>query len=204
MPTLAVIYARVSTKDQSVDMQLADLRRYAKGREWEVTGEFVDQASGATTSRPEFDTMMGGLRKRDADVLLCWKFDRVGRSTTHLLSILEELRSLNVGFCSMTEGIDTTAHMGKMVFTFLAAIAEFERSLIQERVRAGIQNARERGVKFGRPRVGFDQALAVEMRRQGHSIRDIARAVGASPATVCRALRSLQTAFHKSEHPSAP
>ena len=192
-----VLYARVSTREQSADMQLAELRRFAQARGWQVVGQFVDQASGATTSRPEFDRMMQVLRRRGADVLLCWKFDRIGRSTSHLLGVLEELRALNVGFCSMTEGVDTTTPTGKMVFTFLAALAEFERSLIRERVQAGIQNAKERGVRFGRPRVGFDAARAAEMRTQGSSIREIARAVGVSPATVCRALRSLQTAFHK-------
>ena len=193
----AVLYGRVSTKDQNPAMQLSELMRFAQARGWQVVGQFVDQASGATTSRPQFDEMLALLRRRGADVLLCWKFDRIGRSTSHLLSVLEELRALDVGFCSMTEGVDTTTPTGKMVFTFLAALAEFERSLIRERVQAGIQNAKERGVRFGRPRVGFDAARAAEMRTQGSSIREIARAVGVSPATVCRSLRSLQTAFHK-------
>ena len=138
--------------------------------------------------------MMKLLRRRDADVLLCWKYDRVGRSTTHLLNILEELRALNVGFCSTTEGVDTTTPAGKMVFIFLAGIAEFERGLIRERVMAGIQHARARGVRFGRPRVGFDTAAAVRMRQQGISIREVARIVGVSPATVFRVLKALEEA----------
>jgi len=201
-PTVA-IYARVSTREQSADMQLADLRRFAQARGWKVAGEFVDSGvSGATTSRPEFDRMTAALRRREADALLCWRFDRVGRSTMHLLAVLEELRSLGVGFVSVTEGIDTTTPAGKMVFTFLAAIAEFERGLIRERVSAGVASARERGVRFGRPRVGFDAARAVAMRQSGSSIREIARAVKTSPATVCRALGSLRTAFHKSAAPT--
>jgi DNA invertase Pin-like site-specific DNA recombinase len=192
-PIKAVLYARVSTHDQSVDMQVAELRRFAPARGWEVVGEFVDKGiSGAKTSRPEFDRMMKVLRRRDADVLLCWKYDRVGRSTTHLLSVLEELRVLNVGFCSMTEGVDTTTPAGKMVFTFLAGIAEFERGLTRERVLAGIQNARTRGVRFGRPRVGFDIAAAVAMRKQGMSVREVAKTVGVSPATLFRVLRALE------------
>ena len=191
-PLRVVLYARVSTHDQSADMQVAELRRFAPARGREVVGEFVDKGvSGARTSRPEFDRMMKVLRRRDADVLLCWKYDRVGRSTSHLLSILEELRSLNVGFCSMTEGVDTTTPAGKMVFTFLAGIAEFERGLTRERILAGIQNARARGVRFGRPRVGFDIAAALAMRKEGKSIREVARSVGVSPATLFRVLRAL-------------
>ena len=197
-PLRIVLYARVSTRDQSADMQIGELRRFAEARGWEVVDEFVDAGvSGATTSRPEFDRMMDQLRRREAGALLCWRFDRIGRSTSHLLGVLEELRSLNVGFISITEAIDTTTSVGRMVFTFLAALAEFERSLIQERVAAGIRNAKERGVRFGRPRAGFDAARALEMRRQGSSLRAIAKAVGVSTATVCRALRSLQEAFHK-------
>jgi len=174
-------------------MQLVELRRFAEARVWKVVGEFADKGiSGARTSRPEFDRMMKMLRRRDADVLLCWKYDRVGRSTSHLLSILEELRALNVGFCSMTEGVDTTTPAGKMVFTFLAGIAEFERGLTRERVLAGIQNARARGVRFGRPRVGFDIAAAVVFRKQGMSMREVARTVGVSPATVFRVLKALE------------
>ena len=192
-PHRVVPYARVSTHDQSVDMQLVELKRFAEARGWKVVGEFADKGiSGAKTSRPEFDRMMKLLRRRDADVLLCWKYDRVGRSTSHLLSILEELRALNVGFCSMTEGVDTTTPAGKMVFTFLAGIAEFERGLTRERVLARIQNARARGVRFGRPRVGFDIAAAVAFRRQGMSVREAAKSVGVSPATLFRVLRALE------------
>jgi DNA invertase Pin-like site-specific DNA recombinase len=192
-PLRVVLYGRVSTHDQSVDMQLVELRRFAQARGWKAVDEFADKGiSGAKTSRPEFDRMMKLLRRRDADVLLCWKYDRVGRSTSHLLSILEELRALNIGFCSMTEGVDTTTPAGKMVFTFLAGIAEFERGLTRERVLAGIQNARARGVRFGRPRVGFDIAAAVRMRKQGMSVREVARTVGVSPATVFRVLRALE------------
>ena len=188
-----VLYARVSTHDQSADMQIAELRRFAPARGWEVVGEFVDKGvSGATTSRPEFDRMMKLIRRRGADVLLCWKYDRVGRSTTHLLGILEELRSLNVGFCSMTEGVDTTTPAGKMVFTFLAGIAEFERGLTRERIMAGIQNARARGVRFGRPRVGFDIGAALALRKDGRSIREVAKSVGVSAATLFRVLRGIE------------
>ncbi len=109
-----------------------------------------------------------------------------------LFSILEELRALNAGFCSMTEGVDTTTPAGKMVFTFLAEIAEFERGLTRERVLARIQNARARGVRFGRPRVGFDIAAAVAMRKQGMSVREVARTVGVSTATLFRVLRALE------------
>lgn len=194
-PLRVVLYARVSTHDQSADMQVVELRRFAEARGWKVAGEFTDKGiSGSRTSRPEFDKVMKLLRRRDADVLLCWKYDRVGRSTTHLLNILEELRALNVGFCSTTEGVDTTTPAGKMVFTFLAGIAEFERGLIRERVMAGIQNARARGVRFGRPRVGFDTAAAVRMRKQGLSVREIAKAVSVSPATVFRVLKGLEQA----------
>jgi len=191
----AAIYARVSTRDQSPEMQVQDLRRFAGARGWEIIGEYVDQASGATTSRPEFDRMMEAIRRREADVLLCWKFDRVGRSVAHLLGVLEELRALGVGFVSMTEGIDTTTPTGRMIFTFLAALAEFERALIRERVLAGVQAAKARGVKFGRPRKGIDAAEALRLRREGYSYSQIARRLHVSRSLAFRTVKTLSEAL---------
>jgi DNA invertase Pin-like site-specific DNA recombinase len=180
-------------------MQLVELRRFAQARQWQILGEFVDTISGVTTSRPEFDKMMELLRRRKADVLLCWKFDRIGRSTEHLLQILNELRSLNVGFCSVTEGVDTTTSVGKLVFTFLAGVAEFERNLVRERVRAGMRAAKERGRRIGRPPLSreiVEKILA--LRASGLTLGQIALRTGrrrSSAAGVCR--RAAQKGLQK-------
>lgn len=148
----AAIYCRVSTFDQSVSMQLRELRQYAKRRGWKIASEFVDEGvSGAKASRPQLDKLMQDAHKRKFDAVVVWKFDRFARSVSHLLRALETFDSLGIAFVSLSESIDTSTPAGKMVFTVLGAVAELERSLIGERVRAGIRAARARGVRLGRP-----------------------------------------------------
>jgi DNA invertase Pin-like site-specific DNA recombinase len=146
------IYARVSTLDQDPQMQLRELRAYAKHRTFTIVHEFIDHVSGATSERPELSKLWQAARARKIDTVLVWKFDRFARSTKQLIDALEEFRHLGVDFISITEQIDTSSPMGKAMFTVISAIAEFERSLISERVRSGIAKARAQGKQHGRPK----------------------------------------------------
>jgi len=147
------LYARVSTNNgQSPAMQLRELREYCKRRGWTVAGEYIDSGvSGAKETRPELDKLMHDAHKRKFDAVVVWKFDRFARSVSHLLRALESFQALGVSFVSLSESIDTSTPAGRMVFTVLGAVAELERSLIGERVRAGLRNARAKGKVLGRP-----------------------------------------------------
>jgi DNA invertase Pin-like site-specific DNA recombinase len=147
----AAIYYRVSTADQSPDAQISELREYAQQRGFVVVEEFLETASGATRSRPELDRLMELVGKRKVDVVLVWAFDRFARSTSHLSSTLEEFQNLGVGFVAFRQQIDTTTPAGKLTFHVLAAIAEFEREMIKERVRSGMAAAKVRGTRSGNP-----------------------------------------------------
>jgi DNA invertase Pin-like site-specific DNA recombinase len=147
------IYARASTLDQDPEMQLRELRTYARHRGLPITAAFIDHVSGATTERPAMTQLWTAVRTRKVDMVLVWKFDRFARSTKQLIDALEEFRHLGVAFISITKQIDTSSPMGKAMFTVISAIAEFERSLISERVRAGIAKARANGKPHGRPKV---------------------------------------------------
>lgn len=147
------IYARVSTTDkgQDTELQLRPLREYAALRGWTVQAEFIDLGySGAKVRRPQLDSMMERLHQ--FDMVLVWKFDRFARSTKHLLDALDTFRSAKIAFVSMTEGIDTSSAMGEFVFTVLGAVAQLERSIMVERINAGVKNAKAKGVHCGRPR----------------------------------------------------
>jgi DNA invertase Pin-like site-specific DNA recombinase len=137
------LYGRVSTANgQDPEMQLRELREYCDRRGWEVAGEYVDAGiSGAKEKRPELDKLLADTHKRCFDAVVVWRFDRFARSVSHLLRALESFRSLGIEFVSLSEQVDTSTPTGKMVFTVLGAVAELERSLIAERVRAGLRNA---------------------------------------------------------------
>ncbi len=146
------IYARVSTKDQSCELQLRDLRAYCAARQLEVVHEYVDLGvSGTKDSRPQLNELMGDARKRKLDAVLVWRFDRLARSAKHLLLALEEFRALGIEFISYQENLATNAPLGQAVFAIVAAVAQLERDLICERVSAGIRNARAKGKHLGRP-----------------------------------------------------
>jgi DNA invertase Pin-like site-specific DNA recombinase len=170
------VYARVSTADkkQSPEMQLRELREYCERRGWQITGEYVDiGVSGAKDSRPELNRLLADAHKRRFDAVAVWKFDRFARSVSHLLRALDTFRVLGIEFVSLSESLDTATPAGRMVFTVLGAVAELERSLVVERVRAGLRNARAKGKRLGRPRVAVDAARIVRLRAEGHSIRGI-------------------------------
>jgi len=184
------IYARVSTANngQSPEMQLRELREYCQRRGWRVTGEYVDTGiSGAKDRRPELDRLMADAHKRRFDVIAVWRFDRFARSVSHLLRALDTFRVLGIEFVSLSESLDTATPAGRMVFTVLGAVAELERSLIAERVRAGLRNARAKGKHLGRPKKIVDTARIAGLRAQGHGWKRIAREMGYGVSTVLRA-----------------
>ncbi len=183
----AAIYARVSTTNHGQDpqVQLGELREYVERRGWELAGEYVDVGiSGAKDSRPELNRLMGEAHRRRFDAVVVWKFDRFARSVSHLLRALETFKALGIEFVSLSEQVDTSTPTGKMVFTVLGAVAELERSLIAERVKAGLRNARAKGKRLGRPRVVVDAARIARRRAQGASWRTVARELGASVGAV--------------------
>jgi DNA invertase Pin-like site-specific DNA recombinase len=181
------LYARVSTLDQSCDMQLEDLRRYAAG--FARSHEYVDIGiSGAQRRRPQLDALRKDAHHRRFDVVLVWKFDRFARSVKHLVDSLEEFRALDIDFISYTEGIDTTTPSGELLFHIMGAVAQFERDLIAERVRAGIAHARAMGKRIGRPRAAIDAERVKALRDAGNSLRKIAQALSVPVSRVRRAL----------------
>ncbi len=183
------IYARVSTKDQSCEMQLRDLRAYCAARGFETTTEYVDVGqSGAKDSRPELNQMMEDIRKRKLDGIVVWRFDRFARSTKHLLAALEEFRSLGIQFISYQENMDTSSPLGQALFTIVSAVAQLERDLIKERVRAGIRNAQALGVKLGRPRRVVDLEQILQLQAEGASLREIAATLRVGYGTVRKRL----------------
>src|SRR5258707_10009371 len=158
------IYARVSTKDQSCELQLRDLRTYCAARGFDLVREYVDVGqSGAKDSRPELNKLMDDARKRQFDAVICWRFDRFARSTKHLLSALEEFRGLGIQFISYQENIDTSSALEQALFTIVSAVAQLERDLIRERVSAGIRLARESGEQLGRPKANVSRDRALEL-----------------------------------------
>lgn len=208
------LYARVSTAkrkpgdpldpaaardyQQNPALQLEPMRAYAAAHDWKITGPtdpdhgccYFDRASGADTARPQFNRMLEDAGRRRFDVVMCWKFDRISRGTMHLLQTLEALNAAGVGFVSLTENVDTTTPMGRVVFTIIAALAQFEREQIQERVRAGMVSARSRGTKFGRPRVPVPVLLLQQDMEAGMSLTAAAKKRGVARETAARALRS--------------
>jgi DNA invertase Pin-like site-specific DNA recombinase len=161
-PSRTAIYARGSTLDQDPEMQLRELRAYARHRGLPITEAFIDHVSGATPERPQLERLWQAVHARKIDTILVWKFDHFARSTKQLIDALEEFRHLGVDFISMTEQIDTSSPMGKAMFTVISAIAECERALISERVRAGIAKARANGKRHGRPK--FNERIIDEIR----------------------------------------
>jgi len=190
----AAIYARVSTSNhgQDVGMQTREIRQFCEARGWQLVAEYVDEGvSGAKDSRPELNRLMADASRRRFDALVVWKFDRFARSVSHLLRALETFNSLGIAFVSLSEQVDTTTPTGRMIFTVLGAVAELERSLIAERVRAGLRNARAKGKRLGRPRVAVDAARIASLRASGLSWPKIARELGVSVGKVYQAARSL-------------
>jgi DNA invertase Pin-like site-specific DNA recombinase len=190
-PIRAALYARVSTSGhgQDVGLQLDELRQVATQRSW-VASEFVDEGvSGSKDRRPALDRMMADARAGRLDVIAVWRFDRFARDTRHLLTAMDEFRTLGVHFVSLREQVDTSTPMGKAMFTIISAISELERDLIRERVVAGVRRAQAAGKHCGRPKVGMDLRPAVALLREGRGLKEVSSILKVSRATLRRRLQ---------------
>lgn len=179
--------------EQNPDVQKAQILDLCRSRGWEVAEVYMDRASGARESRPGLERLMADARRRKFDLVVVFRFDRFARSTKQLLLALEEFRSLGVDFVSVHESLDTSTPMGKAMFTIIAALAEFERELIRERIVAGMEYAARCGTKSGkpsgRPRRIFDRQKARSLRAEGLSWAKLSEAMGVSASTLRRALK---------------
>ena len=189
------IYARVSTTDQTNAIQVRELEEYVERRGWELTGVYHDQMSGAKASRPGLDQLMADARRRKFDVVVVWKLDRFGRSLVHCVSGIQELASLGIRFIATSQGLDTDESnpASKLLMHILAAISQFERELIRERVSAGMKAAQTHGTKtgnaIGRPRRIFNRDEVVRLRETGLSIEKIALRMNIGVGTVVRVIQ---------------
>jgi len=192
----AAIYARVSTADQHNEIQVRELTEYVQRRGWELAGVYQDQISGAKASRPGLDKLMADARQRRFDVVLVWKLDRFGRSLVHCVSGIQELASLGVQFIATSQGLDTDESnpASKLLLHILAAVAQFERELIRERVSAGMRNAKAKGTRsgkpIGRPRRVFDRAEVLRLRQDGLAVAKIALQMNVGVGTIVRLLQT--------------
>jgi DNA invertase Pin-like site-specific DNA recombinase len=185
----ASLYMRVSSLDQHPETQLLDLRQMAAQRGFEIVQEYTDRISGVKARRPGLSDLMRDARHGRFDVVLVWSCDRIARSTRHLLEVLDELNHLNVEFVSFREQIDTSGPLGRAIVVIIGAIAELERNLIIERVRAGMRRAKLEGRHIGRNPLDLDRDSILRERGQGRSLREIARSHRISTATVRRVLK---------------
>jgi DNA invertase Pin-like site-specific DNA recombinase len=168
-------------------MQTRELREHAERRGWAVAGEYIDIGiSGTKEKRPELDRLMADAHRRKFDAVVVWKFDRFARSVSHLLRALETFKAQGIEFVSFSEQMDTSTPAGKMVFTVLGAVAELERSLIVERVKAGLRNARAKGKRLGRPKRAVDAGRIATLRAQGAGWKRISREMGIGVGTLYR------------------
>ena len=183
------LYARVSTDEQTVAPQLDALREYARARGFDVVDEYVDHGvSGSKDRRPALDEMMAKAKRRSFDAVAVVKLDRLGRSLHHLLTLLGELEALGVDLIAVDDGLDTTTPVGRLFFQIRGAFAEYEAALIRERTRAGLQAARRRGRRLGRPRVHVPVAKAQTLLGKGWSLTAVARELGIARATLQKSL----------------
>ena len=190
------LYARVSTSNghQDPEMQLRELREFVDRRGWQTTGEYVDKGiSGSKDSRPALDRLVADAHSRKFDAVLVWKIDRWGRSLAHLVTSIADLDAYGVAFVSLRDNLDLSTPSGRLMFQIIGAMAEFERALIQERVRAGLRNAKSKGVRLGRPRVFVSESRVDALRASGASWRAIAKELGVALGTVHRIAQARST-----------
>ena len=189
-PLRVALYARVSTSNgqQDPELQLSELREYAAHRGWEIAEIYTDNGvSGSKDSRPALNRLMADAGQRKFDTVLVWKLDRFGRSLRHLINALAELEARGVAFVSLRDNLDLGTPSGRLMFQIIGAMAEFERALIQERVKAGLRHARSKGKHLGRPPIVVDRARIASLRAQGHGWKAIAREMRLGVGTVLRA-----------------
>jgi DNA invertase Pin-like site-specific DNA recombinase len=186
MSKKVAIYARVSTDRQTADSQLHEIREFVRRAKWTVYREYVDAGfSGKNTQRPAFTEMLDDARHRQFELLIVWKLDRLSRSLRDLITTLDEFGHLGIDFISYDNQLDTSSPSGKLVFNIIGAVAEFERDIIRERVRAGLANARIKGKKLGRPQIPkSDQRKIITLKKRGLSNRAIGKQLRIAESTV--------------------
>ena len=189
----AALYARVSivARGQDVGLQLDELRQVAAQRGWQTSGVFIDDGvSGVLEARPALDKMLAEVRLGKHDLVVVWKLDRLGRSLQHVLTIIDTLNANGVGFVSLRDaGLDSTSASGRLMLQILASFAEYERNVIQERVRAGVARAKAAGKHCGRPRRDLDLRPAVALLKEGRGLREVAEILGVSRSSLRRRLQ---------------
>ena len=185
----AVLYLRVSSIDQHPESQLHDLRAMAAQRGYEIVREYTDKISGTRAKRPGLDELLHDARRGRFDVVLVWAFDRMARSVKHFLEVLDDLNHLKIEFISFRENVDTSGPLGRAMIVIIGAIAELERNLIVERVRAGMRRAKLEGRHIGRRPLDLDRAAIVHDRERGLSLGQLADLHRISRTTVMRVLR---------------
>ena len=196
----AALYLRVSSLDQHPETQCYDLHQMAEQRGYQIVKEYTDRISGVKARRPGLDEMMHDARRGRFDVVLVWASDRIARSVKHFLEVLDELSRLNVEFVSFREQIDTGGPLGRAVVTIIGVVAELERSLIVERVRAGMRRARLEGRQIGRKPLVLDREAILIDRQRGHSLGQIAKAHRISRATVHRVVHAQPSPSNSTQH----
>ena len=200
----AALYIRVSTLDQHPETQLHDLRQFASQRGFQIVQEYVDHGfCGARARRPALDKMMEDARRHHFDVLLVWSCDRLARSTKHLLQTLDELNGMGISFLSQREAIDSEGPLGRAIIVIVSAMAELERCIIIERVRAGMRRAKIEGRRIGRAPLQVNRAALLRDRERGMSLNQLAKAHGISKASVCRVLREEKEGVSRGFVPTA-
>jgi DNA invertase Pin-like site-specific DNA recombinase len=197
----AVLYLRVSTVDQHPETQVHDLRQLAKQRGFEIVHEYTDRISGAKAKRPGLDQLLADARRGQFDVVVVWAGDRIARSVRHYLEVLDELSRLGIEFVSLRENIDTGGALGRAIVVIIGAIAELERSLIIERVRAGMRRARLEGRHIGRKPLDIDRQAILRDRKRGMSLGELAKQHRVSRTSIARVLKE---AVPKGVSPSLP
>jgi DNA invertase Pin-like site-specific DNA recombinase len=189
----AALYTRISTPDQSTEPQLLDLRQMSKARGYEIVREYSDTISGTKSKRPGLDALLSDARRHRFDVVVVWAFDRMARSVRHFLEVLDELNHLNIEFVSFRENVDTGGPLGRALVVIIGAISELERSLIVERVKAGMRRARLEGRQIGRARLDVNREQVITDRYSGMSLTQVAKKHGISRASVCRLMKEAGT-----------
>jgi DNA invertase Pin-like site-specific DNA recombinase len=198
----AALYLRVSTLDQHPETQMYDLRGLAAQRGFEIVHEYTDRISGAKARRPGLDQLLADARRGKFQIVMCWAFDRIARSARHFLEVLDELNHQNIEFISFRENVDTSGPLGRAMVVIIGAIAELERNLIIERVRAGMRRAKLEGRQIGRAPLQVDRVALLRDREAGKSIGDLVIAYQISKASVCRVIKDAREAVSKGLPPA--
>lgn len=200
----AALYMRVSTIDQHPETQLHDLRGLAAQRGFEIVSEYTDRISGVKAKRPGLDQLLADAHRGKFDIVICWAFDRIARSVRHFLEVLDELNHMQIEFISFRENVDTGGPLGRAMIVIIGAIAELERNLIIERVRAGMRRAKLEGRRIGRAPLDVDRHAILRDRARGVSLTELAKIYRISRASVCRIIRESKPVVSEGVVPPAP